>query len=321
MAILPPNKLQKTVDTPKNFFIYGATMNGKSYLAGEFPNPLFLDTDGNAQANPYPSISLRNIRGRNGKIEQSVVDQLDQVITELQTTKHTFETIVLDVIDDIVVMIEAYICDKEGVETIGDIGYGKGYAAFNNVFQQLIIELKALPVNIIYVSRISTYEEDNVTYEKPSLKEKHVNIVNGNCDYMIQAKKVGRNYIRVVKDKRKNYERDQIEDERIQKILDTVNGAYVKPKKTDIKTQEKIVKKLEEATEKLILNDEVEVEPAKEKVAEKQSVKPTPKEVEAVKEQIEEAAPSKPVPVEKEVVETKSPEGFPTTTRKRPVIK
>ena len=267
MSILPPNKPTKTVDTPKNFFIYGATMNGKSYLASEFPNPLFLDTDGNASANPYPSIQLRNVRGKNGKISESVVDQFDQIITELQTTQHGFETVVLDVIDDIVVMIEQYICDREGVETIGDIGYGKGYAAFSNIFNALVIELKALPINVIYVSRIATREENNVSYEIPSLKEKHVNIVNGNCDYMIQAKKVGKNYLRIVKEKRKNYQRDKIDDERILEILDTLTGAFDRSQRTNKKKQDEIVKKLEEDTEEKLVGEEDKPQPTQEKPA------------------------------------------------------
>ncbi|MGF3066623.1 AAA family ATPase [Facklamia sp. P12950] len=307
MPILPANKPQKVVDTPKNFFIYGATMNGKSYLAGEFPNPLFLDTDGNASANPYPSIQLRNIRGKDGKIKQSVVDQLDQIITELQTTKHSFETIVLDVIDDIVVMIEQYVCDREGVETIGDIGYGKGYAAFNNIFQQLVIELKALPLNIIYVSRIMTFEENNVTYEKPSLKEKHVNIVNGNCDYMIQAKKIGKNYIRVVKDKRKNYKRENIDDERIITILDSVSGAFEKTRKTDRTVQEKLVKKMEEEEEKQILEETPQSNAEEVQTSEE------------AEEAIEEAIPQKEFKQSK-AAENKSVQG-PVSTRRKPKVK
>lgn len=262
MSILPPNKPQKTVDTPKNFFIYGATMNGKSYLAGEFPNPLFLDTDGNASANPYPSIQLRNQRGKDGKLRTSVIDQLDQIMTELQTTDHMFETIVLDVIDDIVIMIEQYICDQNNVNSLGDIGYGKGYQAFNNIFQQLVIELKALPMNVIYVSRINSHVEDNITYEEPSLKEKHVNVVNGNCDYMIQCKKIGKHYIRQVKMKRKNYHREDIDDERIAKILDGVTGAFDRSQRTSKKKQDEIVKKLEEETEEKLVGVSEEETPA-----------------------------------------------------------
>lgn len=259
MSILPKNVIQETVDTPKNFFLYGATMSGKSYLAGEFPNPLFLDSDGNAEANPYPSIALRNIRNKKGDgFTQNVIDQLDQVILELQTTDHTFETIVLDVIDDIVVMIEQYITVNAGVDSLGDIGYGKGYAAFNNIFQQLVIDLKALPINVIYVSRISTWEDNGIQKEEPSLKEKHVNIVNGNCDYMIQTKKIGKNYVRTVKAKRKNYQREKIDNPQILEILDTVTGAFEKTRRTDRKTQERIVKKMEQEEEAKILDAKVE---------------------------------------------------------------
>lgn len=248
MNILPKNEMTKPKDTPKNYFIWGPTMAGKSYLAGEFPNPLFLNTDGNAEANPYPSIQLRNVRGKDGKLleNQNVVDQLDSIITELQTTKHGFETIVLDVIDDIVIMIEQYICDKFDVETIGDVPYGKGYGAFTNIFQQLVIELKALPFNIIYVSRNLTKLENNVEIDMPSLKEKHQNIVNGNCDLNIQCKKIGKNYIRSVKAKRKNYVRDEIDELAILKILDSITGVFDRSQRTDRKTQDAIVKKIEE---------------------------------------------------------------------------
>lgn len=261
MSILPKNELKTPKDTPKNYFIWGATMAGKSYLAGEFPNPLFLNTDGNAEANPYPSIQLRNVKGKDGKIVEgkSVIDQLDSVITELQTTNHGFETIVLDVIDDIVIMIEQYICDKYNVETIGDVGYGKGYAAFTNIFQQLVIELKALPLNVIYISRILTKLENNVEIDMPSLKEKHQNIVNGNCDLSIQAKKIGKNYIRVVKARRKNYVREEIGNKEILPILDSITGVFDRTQRIDRKTQDAIVKKLEESEDVLKVEEKKEV--------------------------------------------------------------
>ena len=327
--ILPANKPQKTVDTPKNFFIYGATMNGKSYLAGEFPNPLFLDTDGNASANPYPSIQLRNVRGKNGKISDSVIDQLDKIITALQTTRHTFETIVIDVIDDVVSMIETYFCDREGVETIGDIGYGKGHAAVKQIVTSLTIELKALPLNVIYVSRIAEKSENNITYEIPSLQTKFVNIINGNCDYMIQAKKVGRNYIRTVKDKRKNYQRDQIGNDHILSILDTVSGAFDRSQRTNKDVQEKIVKQLEKEQEDAILGDSTVAE---EEVEKETKPKPTPKpkpepqqdKLDVTESEIpfitDEPDPTKPPFGEPETKKV-SPEGHPVTTRKRPVIK
>lgn len=314
MNILPPNKPQKTIDTPKNFFIYGATMNGKSYLAGEFPNPLFLDTDGNASANPYPSIQLRNVRGKNGKIAESVIDQLDDIITALQTTKHTYETIIIDVIDDVVSMIETYFCDREDVETIGDIGYGKGHAAVKQIVTSLAIEFKALPLNVIYVSRIAEKTENNVTYEIPSLQTKFVNIINGNCDYMIQAKKVGRNYIRTVKDKRKNYKREELGDDRILTILDTVSGAFDRSQRVNKNVQDKIVKQLEKEQEEVIVGEVVEEETP---VAKQPDI--TESEVPFLEDEPE--IGKEPFVVVEEKAPVQSTPDRPVSNRKRPVIK
>ncbi|WP_279280701.1 AAA family ATPase [Enterococcus gallinarum] len=277
MSILPPNKPQVPKDTPRNYFIWGPTMGGKSFLASQFPNPVIFNTDGNAEANTVPSVQLRNIKETNGKIKRSVIDQLDKLITALQTEKHTYETVVLDVIDDIVVMIEQYICDKEDVETLGDIPYGKGYAAFTNIFQSLIIELKSLPMNVIYISRNATKMEGQTEIDIPSLKEKHQNIVNGNCDLSIQCKKVGKNYIRVAKARRKDYMRDQVDDKKILSLLDSITGVFGRSPKTSKKVQDEIVKKIEEQEDVLKVPDDTPSDETTEKTAEPKKVERKPK--------------------------------------------
>lgn len=59
---LPPNRPKKTIETPRNYFIWGPTMNGKSFLASEFPNPVIFNTDGNAAQIETPSVDLKNER-------------------------------------------------------------------------------------------------------------------------------------------------------------------------------------------------------------------------------------------------------------------
>ena len=107
---LPENKPQVPKDTPRNYFIYGETMSGKSYLANEFPNPIVLNTDGNATANSVPSIQLVNIKNKEGRITNSVIKQLGEIILALQTQKHSYETVVVDVIDDAIEMIKIAVC-------------------------------------------------------------------------------------------------------------------------------------------------------------------------------------------------------------------
>jgi len=82
-------------------------MHGKTYFADEFPNPLNLNTDGNAEMIETPSINISHQRDANGKIVKSASDLLSDIIIELETTNHTFETVVIDVIDDIITPVRA----------------------------------------------------------------------------------------------------------------------------------------------------------------------------------------------------------------------
>ncbi|NQP43190.1 AAA family ATPase [Streptococcus suis] len=234
MFKLPANKPQVPVDTPRNFFFYGATMSGKSYLANEFPNPIILNTDGNASANSVPAIQLVNEKDQSGRITKSVIEQLSEILLALQTQKHTYETVVVDVIDDVIDMIKIAVCGHFGVKALSEVPYGKASDYFNQALTELVIDLKSLPVNVIYISReVSIYDEKGKVIEKvPSLKEKYVNLINGNSDLMIRTEKLGNNYNREVVRKRKTYKSDQIDDKEILKILQTIDGAVVMTSKT-----------------------------------------------------------------------------------------
>lgn len=243
---LPENKPQVPKDTPRNYFIYGETMSGKSYLANEFPNPIVLNTDGNATANSVPSIQLVNIKNKEGRITNSVIKQLGEIILALQTQKHSYETVVVDVIDDVIEMIKIAVCDeltppcKPRLMSLSEISYGKGYDFFNQAITELVMDLKALPMNVIYISRqISEYDDNGkVTKDKPSLKDKYVNLINGNSDLMIHTEKIGNNYNREVDRKRKTYYADQVDDKPILKILTTIRGAVEPPRKQQTATKQ-----------------------------------------------------------------------------------
>src|SRR5690625_4912453 len=102
MSILPKNERKTAKETPRNFVIYGGTMHGKTYFADEFPNPLNLNTDGNAEMIETPSISIKHERDPKGNITKPASELLSEIIVELENKNHTFETVVIDVIDDII---------------------------------------------------------------------------------------------------------------------------------------------------------------------------------------------------------------------------
>ncbi|MGM8215154.1 AAA family ATPase [Bacillaceae bacterium W0354] len=249
MSILPENKKKKAKETPRNFVIFGGTMHGKTYFTEEFPNPLNLNTDGNAEMIETPSINITHQRNAKGDIVKPVSELLTDIIDELQGTNHSFETVVIDVIDDIITLFEQEITEEEGVKSIGDIGWGKGHQALEMMVRVFVMRLKELSMkkklNVIYISRLNTIEENEIVTYVPSLKLKWLNIVNGNSDYTILCQKIGKNYIRRVESKRKNYTREMIDDDHIKGLLDTVIGAYDKSKPTSKEEAEKIVKEQE----------------------------------------------------------------------------
>lgn len=253
MGLLPENKKKVAKETPRNFVIFGGTMHGKTYFTDEFPNPLNLNTDGNAEMIETPSINISHSRDVRGKIVKGASDLLSEIIVELEGTNHTFETIIVDVIDDVVTLFEQEITEAAGVRSVGDIGYGKGHQMLEMMVRVFVMRLKELSmkkkVNIIYVSRLNITEENDVTTYIPSLKLKWLNIVNGNSDYTILCRKIGKKYLRQVESKRKNYTREMIDDERIVKLLDTTIGAYEKSKPTSVEEAKEIVKQQEKQQE------------------------------------------------------------------------
>lgn len=261
MSILPKNVRKVAKETPRNFVIYGGTMEGKTFFSDEFPNAINLNTDGNAEMIETPSIEIRNFRDKNGKINKPASEVLIEAITELESTNHTFETVVIDVIDDVITLFEQEIIEENNVKTIGDMGWGKGHSTLEMMVRVLVMRLKELTmkknINVLYLSRLTTIEENESTTYLPSLKEKFLNIVNGNSDYMILCRKVGKNYIRRVESKRKNYTRDKVDDERIAALLDTVSGAYDRSQRTNKNKQDELVKQEEEKQQQVKAATEV----------------------------------------------------------------
>ena len=230
MFTLPKDEAQHPKCQPKNFFIYGATMSGKSFFASYFPHPLVLNTDGNSAQGTAPSIQIRNLRDKNGRLTTDCMQTITDIVVALQQPGVTFQTIIIDVIDDICVMVEQAICLRAGVQALSDIPFGKGYALLDSFIQQMVMDLKALPMNVIYISREleNTDEGSGKKRVQPSLKSKFYNVVNGNCDLVVRTFKIGDQHYRTVVDKRANYKAEDIEDKRVRQLLESCKNMFKK---------------------------------------------------------------------------------------------
>ena len=249
MSLLPENKPMEKNITPKVFFIWGQSMHGKTYLARQFPDPIIINTDGNGKKIDTPHVDVYDF------------ETFVNVLREIEQGKHTYKTIVIDLVDDIKTFLEEYVCKKYDVEALADAGYGKAFADVKATWKRVMIRLTQLPYYVVFISHIVQLTDEydkNKTIEQPSLEQKYLNMTKGRTDVMIKCQKVGKSYLQLCNEKRDVYHRDDIKDEELYKTLSNVKGLFednkptiqsVEPKKVIPGKKPEIINVEEETTE------------------------------------------------------------------------
>ena len=172
MSLLPENK-RRTVDRidKKVMWIYGAPYSGKTFLANSFPNPLMLNTDGNVKFVDAPYVAIKDTM--EGHVRKTAWENFKAVIEELEMNKNTFETIVVDLLEDTLAHDRREILRNGKFTHETDMGgYGKGYQIIADDFLPVIERLRNLDYpNIIFISH-AKWEEvtspSGETYSKVS---------------------------------------------------------------------------------------------------------------------------------------------------------
>lgn len=153
--MLPENK-KRDVQTSKKvkLYLYGSPMSGKTTFASEFPEPLILNTDGNIQYVDSPYIAIRDQVKMNGRIKETKFawTVFKEAVDEIIAGKHTFKTIVIDLIEDVYEACRVYMYDKLGIEHESDAGYGKGYDMIKTEFLTAMKRIINSDYNIILLS-------------------------------------------------------------------------------------------------------------------------------------------------------------------------
>ena len=140
MSLLPENKPKEIDLTPRMFVIGGAAMSGKTYNACKFPNPILINTDGNCKKVTTPSIYLND---KKYKTYKEKLETLFGALKELNETQTTYQTIVIDLIEDIFDICEGYVLEKYKVDNLGKVpGYATGYTERKVNMQNVISALK-----------------------------------------------------------------------------------------------------------------------------------------------------------------------------------
>ena len=169
---LEPHKVSRDLRGYSVFF-YGEPKSGKTTIASKFPKALLLAFEKGYNA-------LAGVMAQPMNSWADMIKVLKQLKDE--KVKERFETVIIDTADIAYSYCEKFICSNEGVDSIGDIPYGKGYTLVGNEFDEKLRNIVQLGYGIILISHGTdkTFKDENGNeYNKivPTLDKRANNIV------------------------------------------------------------------------------------------------------------------------------------------------
>jgi len=78
------------------------------------------------------------------KVQCNTLQEVMATLKALRERETQYDYIAIDTIDNIVHWMEEFVCKSEGVKTIGDLEFGKGYAMVRDNVMKIISQLKPL---------------------------------------------------------------------------------------------------------------------------------------------------------------------------------
>ena len=159
-------------------YIYGAPKCGKTTLATQMDSPILLAFEPGYHALP-------------GVIAQDITTwaEMKQVYRELKKpeVKETFKSVIIDTINIAADRCKKYICNQNGIEDLGDLGYGKGWTKFKDEFNEVFRGLTQLGYAVFFIGHDKPEMIDNPDGTKtqkirPTLSNSTKTVIAGMAD-------------------------------------------------------------------------------------------------------------------------------------------
>ena len=119
--------------------------------------------------------------------------EMKQVYRELkkQEVKDAYKAVIVDTIDIASEMCQKYVCDQNGITSLGELGYGKGWTFFKNEFSQVFRGLTQLGYAVFFIGHDREVLDDNGNRTiRPALTNSTKTIIAGMADIIGYAHQV-----------------------------------------------------------------------------------------------------------------------------------
>jgi hypothetical protein len=177
-------KLPETKSTPVTdlreytFLVYGVPKVGKSTFCSKFEDAIFIATE---QGHKFLEVY---------KVDPSKWSDIVEVARELYKQKDNkkFKTVIFDTADIAYKMCEQYICEKNNIEHLSDLGFGKGYNFVRDEFMRIITALSQAGYGLVFISHSETRDVDEGgikrSFTDTTLSGSAKKVIPGLCDFI-----------------------------------------------------------------------------------------------------------------------------------------
>lgn len=159
-------------------YIYGAPKTGKTTLATQMDGSLLLAFE--PGYNALPGVMAMDVTSWG---------EMKQIYRELKKpeVQAFYKAVIVDTIDIAADRCKKYICQQNGIEDLGDLGYGKGWTKFKDEFNEVFRGLTQLGYAVFFVGheKKATITDTNGTSKiniQPNLSASIRNVVAGMAD-------------------------------------------------------------------------------------------------------------------------------------------
>lgn len=119
--------------TAQKVVIYGPEGIGKTTLARQFPDPVFIDTEESSKG-----YAVRRITRPDGGVSPNSWTMLTEMVKAVRDGNIPCRTLVVDSLDWAEALCITHVCDTNKKNGIEDFGYGKGYTYLEEEFGKLL---------------------------------------------------------------------------------------------------------------------------------------------------------------------------------------
>lgn len=165
--------------------LYGEPGTGKSVFACKAPKPFFICTDGNYEY-------LEDFGAK--EEDHAQVSTWAEAKTVFARDFKGYDTIVIDLTEDLFKWCEYEYCARNKFEHVGDIGFGKGYDITRNEFFIELCKLLSKEKNVIFIMHgITTLVKDRRGVEHTKytfssrLPDKVADMIEGRVRYFLRC--------------------------------------------------------------------------------------------------------------------------------------